>query len=42
MKGLDRRGVRQYNRSDIPRLRWTEDLHHRFVDAIDYLGGLHS
>ncbi|KAF3322516.1 Myb family transcription factor [Carex littledalei] len=42
MKGIDRRGVRQYNRSDIPRMRWTEDLHRRFVDAIDCLGGPHK
>ncbi|XP_078167241.1 uncharacterized protein LOC144561996 [Carex rostrata] len=42
MKGIDRRGVRQYNRSDIPRMKWTEDLHRRFVDAIDCLGGPHK
>ncbi|KAJ3708341.1 hypothetical protein LUZ61_012046 [Rhynchospora tenuis] len=42
MRGIERRGVRQYNRSDIPRMRWTEDLHRRFIDAIDCLGGPHK
>ncbi|RLN19892.1 uncharacterized protein C2845_PM02G38710 [Panicum miliaceum] len=32
-------GVRQYNRSKVPRLRWTPDLHHCFVHAIHKLGG---
>ncbi|CAL4937455.1 unnamed protein product [Urochloa decumbens] len=32
-------GVRQYNRSQVPRLRWTPDLHHCFVHAIHKLGG---
>ncbi|XP_020702224.1 putative Myb family transcription factor At1g14600 [Dendrobium catenatum] len=31
--------VRQYNRSKVPRLRWTPDLHHCFVYAIERLGG---
>lgn len=31
--------VRQYIRSKVPRLRWTPDLHHCFVHAIDRLGG---
>ncbi|XP_031500853.1 myb family transcription factor MOF1-like isoform X2 [Nymphaea colorata] len=35
-------GVRRYNRSKIPRLQWTPDLHRRFVDAIDLLGGHHK
>lgn len=35
-------GVRQYNRSKVPRLRWTPDLHHCFVHAIHKLGGQHS
>ncbi|CAN6324698.1 unnamed protein product [Urochloa humidicola] len=34
--------VRQYNRSKVPRLRWTPDLHHRFVHAIQRLGGQHK
>ncbi|PIN13298.1 hypothetical protein CDL12_14083 [Handroanthus impetiginosus] len=32
-------GVRQYVRSKVPRLRWTPDLHHCFVHAIERLGG---
>ncbi|OAY78788.1 transcription repressor KAN1-like [Ananas comosus] len=39
MRGLERRGVRQYNRSNVPRMRWTEELHRRFADAVDSLGG---
>jgi hypothetical protein len=35
-------GVRQYNRSKVPRLRWTPDLHHCFVHAIHKLGGQDS
>ncbi|KGN50826.1 putative Myb family transcription factor At1g14600 [Cucumis sativus] len=31
--------VRQYIRSKVPRLRWTPDLHHSFVLAIERLGG---
>ncbi|KAF0902888.1 hypothetical protein E2562_019828 [Oryza meyeriana var. granulata] len=31
--------VRQYNRSKLPRLRWTPDLHMAFVHAVDRLGG---
>ncbi|WOL09773.1 transcription repressor KAN1-like [Canna indica] len=31
--------VRQYTRSKVPRLRWTPDLHHCFVNAIEKLGG---
>ncbi|CAK9201072.1 unnamed protein product [Sphagnum troendelagicum] len=31
--------VRQYVRSKMPRLRWTADLHHCFVHAIERLGG---
>ncbi|KAL6629405.1 hypothetical protein ACP70R_029170 [Stipagrostis hirtigluma subsp. patula] len=31
--------VRQYNRSKLPRLRWTPDLHMAFVQAVERLGG---
>ncbi|GAV61334.1 Myb_DNA-binding domain-containing protein [Cephalotus follicularis] len=31
--------VRQYIRSKVPRLRWTPELHHCFVQAIERLGG---
>ncbi|XP_058100818.1 uncharacterized protein LOC131245395 [Magnolia sinica] len=31
--------VRQYVRSKLPRLRWTPDLHHSFVNAVEKLGG---
>uniref|UniRef100_A0A251U5C8 Putative myb domain, plant, Homeodomain-like protein n=1 Tax=Helianthus annuus TaxID=4232 RepID=A0A251U5C8_HELAN len=31
--------VRQYIRSKVPRLRWTPELHHSFVHAIEKLGG---
>ncbi|KAL5983186.1 hypothetical protein ACLOJK_017270 [Asimina triloba] len=40
MNGCGRNGtVRQYIRSKVPRLRWTPDLHHCFVHAIERLGG---
>ncbi|GMI67544.1 hypothetical protein HRI_000423700 [Hibiscus trionum] len=32
-------GARQYNKSEVPRLRWTPQLHHHFVQAVDHLGG---
>ncbi|GMI91601.1 hypothetical protein HRI_002829400 [Hibiscus trionum] len=35
----DRRRVRQYVRSKLPRLRWTPDLHLSFVRAVERLGG---
>ncbi|KAL4281810.1 hypothetical protein GQ457_03G036330 [Hibiscus cannabinus] len=35
----DRRRVRQYVRSKLPRLRWTPDLHLSFVHAVERLGG---
>ncbi|XP_065877330.1 myb family transcription factor PHL12-like isoform X2 [Euphorbia lathyris] len=31
--------VRPYVRSKLPRLRWTSDLHHCFVHAVQRLGG---
>ncbi|XP_064995136.1 myb family transcription factor MOF1 isoform X2 [Musa acuminata AAA Group] len=31
--------VRQYIRSKVPRMRWTSELHHCFVHAIQRLGG---
>ncbi|KAG0492053.1 hypothetical protein HPP92_005141 [Vanilla planifolia] len=31
--------VRQYNRSKVPRLRWTPELHRCFLHAIENLGG---
>ncbi|KAG6757571.1 hypothetical protein POTOM_037887 [Populus tomentosa] len=34
--------VRQYVRSKVPRLRWTPELHHCFVHAIERLGGQDS
>ncbi|KAF7062138.1 hypothetical protein CFC21_068772 [Triticum aestivum] len=37
--GGGRGGVRQYNRSKVPRLRWTSALHRCFVHAIHSLGG---
>jgi hypothetical protein len=34
--------MRPYLRSKVPRLRWTQDLHRCFVQAIDMLGGEES
>ena len=34
--------VRQYIRSKNPRLRWTPDLHLRFIHAVERLGGQES
>jgi len=34
--------VRQYNRSKLPRLRWTPNLHMAFVHAVERLGGQES
>ncbi|XP_023876529.1 protein PHR1-LIKE 1 isoform X2 [Quercus suber] len=40
MKNSDRIGsVRQYNKSELPRLRWTTELHDLFVEAVEHLGG---
>ncbi|KAL5795468.1 hypothetical protein ACOSQ2_000288 [Xanthoceras sorbifolium] len=32
-------GVRQYNKSQLPRLRWTPELHEQFADVVQILGG---
>lgn len=34
--------VRSYNKSEMPRRRWTADLHRHFVYAVDELGGKES
>jgi hypothetical protein len=34
--------VRQYNKSQLPRLRWTPELHELFVQAVEGLGGKDS
>ncbi|KAL6873776.1 hypothetical protein ACP4OV_013858 [Aristida adscensionis] len=39
MRGFERKGVRQYNRSELPRMRWTEELHRQFIEAVECLGG---
>ncbi|KAK4786936.1 hypothetical protein SAY86_010769 [Trapa natans] len=31
--------VRQYRKTDHPRLRWTPELHSQFLEAVDLLGG---
>lgn len=36
---VEKKNVRQYVRSKLPRLRWTPDLHRSFVHAIQRLGG---
>ncbi|KAG2684332.1 hypothetical protein I3843_10G070400 [Carya illinoinensis] len=38
-RGLKSPAVRPYVRSKMPRLRWTPDLHHCFVHAVQRLGG---
>ncbi|MED6135097.1 hypothetical protein PIB30_042983 [Stylosanthes scabra] len=39
---LERTGVRQYKKSELPRLRWTPQLHQQFVEAVQSLGGKHK
>ncbi|CAI9089951.1 OLC1v1024607C2 [Oldenlandia corymbosa var. corymbosa] len=34
--------VRHYKKSDLPRLRWTPELHDHFVRAVENLGGKHK
>lgn len=34
-----RGGRRQYNRSENPRIRWSSQLHHCFVESVNSLGG---
>ncbi|ESW13439.1 hypothetical protein PHAVU_008G196200 [Phaseolus vulgaris] len=41
MKNCER-SVRQYNKSELPRLRWTPQLHQHFVQAIQSIGGKHK
>ncbi|KAK3183362.1 hypothetical protein Dsin_030648 [Dipteronia sinensis] len=42
MRNSQRIGVRQYNKSQLPRLRWTPELHEQFTDAVHILGGKHK
>uniref|UniRef100_A0A803M1U9 Uncharacterized protein n=1 Tax=Chenopodium quinoa TaxID=63459 RepID=A0A803M1U9_CHEQI len=37
--GVNQGVIRPYTRSKKPRLRWTDDLHRRFVSAVMKLGG---
>ncbi|AQK73450.1 uncharacterized protein [Zea mays] len=37
--GRNGAATRRYNRSKVPRLRWTSELHRNFVRAVDCLGG---
>ncbi|KAL4585418.1 hypothetical protein LXL04_010038 [Taraxacum kok-saghyz] len=40
-KGLNKPDiVRDYNRSDIPRLRWSDELHQLFENVVERLGGV--
>ncbi|CAA2982492.1 Myb family transcription factor At1g14600 [Olea europaea subsp. europaea] len=39
MESADRNRVRKYRKSDLPRFRWTPELHHHFVQAVQHLGG---
>ncbi|KAF9682848.1 hypothetical protein SADUNF_Sadunf05G0150800 [Salix dunnii] len=39
MKLSRKNGVRQYNKSEHPRLRWTPELHEHFLETVECLGG---
>lgn len=39
MGGGKKEAVRQYVRSKVPRMKWTAELHGRFLKAIEWLGG---
>lgn len=43
MKRLKKmREVRKYKKSLAPRLRWTPQLHHLFIQSVENLGGRNS
>ncbi|CAI9089952.1 OLC1v1024608C1 [Oldenlandia corymbosa var. corymbosa] len=42
MENSDKASVRHYKKSDLPRLRWTPELHDHFVQAVENLGGKHK
>lgn len=42
MRNSQRTGVRQYKKSELPRLRWTPELHEHFAQAVECLGGKYS
>ncbi|XP_010054008.2 probable transcription factor KAN4 [Eucalyptus grandis] len=37
-----RNEVRRYNKSEVPRLRWTPELHNHFIEAVEQLGGKYN
>ncbi|KAK7320434.1 hypothetical protein VNO77_29900 [Canavalia gladiata] len=42
MQNSERSTVRHYNKSELPRLRWTPQLHQLFLQAVHCLGGKHK